>query len=76
MSTDYTVVIHGGAGEEIMLNTEVIGVIEFALQTALTLGSQVLQQGGRSLDAVQKSVEALEDCFLFNAVGDTAVVGA
>ncbi|KAK1877777.1 Isoaspartyl peptidase [Dissostichus eleginoides] len=67
MSTDYTLVIHGGAGEEMMLNTEVIGVIEFALQTALTLGSQVLQQGGSSLDAVQKSVEALEDCFLFNA---------
>ncbi|XP_037647455.1 uncharacterized protein LOC119501266 [Sebastes umbrosus] len=67
MSTDHTLVIHGGAGEEMMLNTEVIGVIEFALQTALTLGSQVLQQGGRSLDAVQKSVEALEDCFLFNA---------
>ncbi|XP_068575170.1 uncharacterized protein [Cebidichthys violaceus] len=67
MSTDYTLVIHGGAGEEMMLNTDVIGVIEFALQTALTLGSQVLQQGGRSVDAVQKSVEALEDCFLFNA---------
>lgn len=67
MSTDYTLVIHGGAGEEMMLNPEVIGVIEFALQTALTLGSQVLQQGGRSLDAVQRSVEALEDCFLFNA---------
>ncbi|KAL3054103.1 hypothetical protein OYC64_006436 [Pagothenia borchgrevinki] len=66
-STDYTLVIHGGAGEEMMLNTEVIGVIEFALQTALTLGSEVLQQGGSSLDAVQKSVEALEDCFLFNA---------
>ncbi|XP_059203415.1 uncharacterized protein si:ch211-256m1.8 [Centropristis striata] len=67
MNTDYTLVIHGGAGEEMMLNPEVIGAIEFALQTALTLGSQVLQQGGRSLDAVQKSVEALEDCFLFNA---------
>ncbi|TNN40961.1 Isoaspartyl peptidase [Liparis tanakae] len=67
MSTDYILVIHGGAGEEMMLNTDVIAVIEFALQTALTLGSQVLQQGGRSLDAVQKSVEALEDCFLFNA---------
>lgn len=66
-STDYTLVIHGGAGEEMMLNTEVIGAIEFALQTALTLGSQVLQQGGRSLDAVQRTVEALEDCFLFNA---------
>ncbi|CAJ1075941.1 uncharacterized protein LOC121529570 [Xyrichtys novacula] len=67
MSADYTLVIHGGAGEEMMLNTEVIGVIEFALQTALSLGSQVLQQGGKSLDGVQKSVEALEDCFLFNA---------
>uniref|UniRef100_A0A8C9Y0H1 Isoaspartyl peptidase/L-asparaginase n=1 Tax=Sander lucioperca TaxID=283035 RepID=A0A8C9Y0H1_SANLU len=67
MSTDYTLVIHGGAGEEMMLNTDVNGVIEFALHTALTLGSQVFQQGGRSLDAVQKSVEALEDCFLFNA---------
>ncbi len=66
-STDYTLVIHGGAGEVMMLNTEVIGVIEFALQTALTVGSEVLQQGGRSLEAVQRSVEALEDCFLFNA---------
>nr|XP_046272331.1 uncharacterized protein si:ch211-256m1.8 [Scatophagus argus] len=67
MSPDYTLVIHGGAGEDMMLNTDVIGVIEFALQTALTLGSQELQQGGRSLDSVQRSVEALEDCFLFNA---------
>uniref|UniRef100_A0A3Q1H6M5 Si:ch211-256m1.8 n=1 Tax=Acanthochromis polyacanthus TaxID=80966 RepID=A0A3Q1H6M5_9TELE len=67
MSPYYTLVIHGGAGEEIMLNTQVTGIIEFALQTALILGSQVLQQGGKSLDAVQRSVEALEDCFLFNA---------
>lgn len=67
MSQDYTLVIHGGAGEEMMLNTQVNEVIEFALQTALVLGSQVLQQGGSSLDAVQRSVEAMEDCFLFNA---------
>ncbi|XP_071402521.1 uncharacterized protein [Centroberyx affinis] len=67
MSPDYTLVIHGGAGEEMMLNTKVVDVIEFALQTALTLGAQVLQQGGSGLDAVQRSVEALEDCFLFNA---------
>ncbi|XP_076020748.1 uncharacterized protein LOC143011668 [Genypterus blacodes] len=67
MSPDYTLVIHGGAGEEMMLNTKVIGVVEFALKTALTLGSQVLHQGGKSLDAVQRSVEALENCFLFNA---------
>ncbi|XP_074552015.1 uncharacterized protein LOC141809095 [Halichoeres trimaculatus] len=67
MSPDYTLVIHGGAGEEMLLSPEVVGVIEFALQTALLLGSQVLQQGGKSLDGVQRSVEALEDCFLFNA---------
>ncbi|XP_054616371.1 uncharacterized protein si:ch211-256m1.8 [Dunckerocampus dactyliophorus] len=66
-SHDYTLVIHGGAGEGMMLNTQVIHVIEFALQTALILGSQVLQEAGQSLDAVQRSVEALEDCFLFNA---------
>uniref|UniRef100_A0A672M357 Asparaginase n=1 Tax=Sinocyclocheilus grahami TaxID=75366 RepID=A0A672M357_SINGR len=67
MKPDFTLVIHGGAGEEIMLNEKVIGTIEFALQTALTLGAQVLFQGGSSLDAVQRSVAALEDCFLFNA---------
>uniref|UniRef100_A0A672FLZ5 Isoaspartyl peptidase/L-asparaginase n=1 Tax=Salarias fasciatus TaxID=181472 RepID=A0A672FLZ5_SALFA len=67
MNPDYMLIIHGGAGEDMMLNPQVIGVIEFALQTALTLGSQVLQQGGKSLEAVQRSVEALEDCFLFNA---------
>uniref|UniRef100_A0A672Y4X5 Uncharacterized protein n=1 Tax=Sphaeramia orbicularis TaxID=375764 RepID=A0A672Y4X5_9TELE len=53
--------------KEMMLNPLVVGVIEFALQTALSLGSKVLQHGGSSLDAVQRSVEALEDCFLFNA---------
>ncbi|XP_075310698.1 uncharacterized protein LOC142371834 [Odontesthes bonariensis] len=66
-SSDYMLVIHGGAGEEMLLNSKVTEMIEFALQTALTLGSQMLQQGGSSLDAVQRSVEALEDCFLFNA---------
>ena len=66
-NSDFTLVIHGGAGHEMMLNSKVVEVIEFALQTALGLGSQVLQHGGSSLDAVQKSVEALEDCFLFNA---------
>ncbi|XP_065133953.2 uncharacterized protein [Paramisgurnus dabryanus] len=64
---DFSLVIHGGAGEEMMLNQKVTEVIEFALQTALTLGAQVLIHGGSSLEAVQKSVVALEDCFLFNA---------
>lgn len=67
MNSDYILVIHGGAGEEIMLNSKVTEMIEFALQTALNLGAEILEQGGNSLDAVQRSVEALEDCFLFNA---------
>ncbi|XP_053708295.1 uncharacterized protein LOC128751352 [Synchiropus splendidus] len=67
-SSDYTLLIHGGAGEETLLNPHVVGVVEFALQTALSLGSEVLEHSGSSLDAVQRSVEALEDCFLFNAV--------
>ncbi|XP_077476109.1 uncharacterized protein LOC144089108 [Stigmatopora argus] len=66
-SADYTLVIHGGAGEGMMLNTQVMNVIEFAMKTALTLGAQVLRGGGKSLDAVQSSVQAMEDCFLFNA---------
>lgn len=67
MLPDYTLVIHGGAGENMMLNSKVTDIVEFALQTALTLGSQMLQAGSNSLDAVQRSVEAMEDCFLFNA---------
>ncbi|XP_030649211.1 uncharacterized protein LOC115829296 [Chanos chanos] len=67
MKPDFTLVIHGGAGEEVMLNQKVIGVIEFALQTALSLGTEVLARGGSSVDAVQRCVTALEDCFLFNA---------
>uniref|UniRef100_A0A4W4HLH7 Isoaspartyl peptidase/L-asparaginase n=1 Tax=Electrophorus electricus TaxID=8005 RepID=A0A4W4HLH7_ELEEL len=50
-----------------MEQSHVVDIIEFALQTALTLGAQVLCCGGSSLDAVQRSVAALEDCFLFNA---------
>ncbi|KAG9340359.1 hypothetical protein JZ751_021472 [Albula glossodonta] len=66
-NSDFTLVIHGGAGEDMMLNQKVIDVIEFALQAALSLGAQELAGGGSSLDAVQKCVAALEDCFLFNA---------
>ncbi|XP_036408698.1 uncharacterized protein LOC118794546 [Megalops cyprinoides] len=66
-NSDFTLVIHGGAGEDMMLNQKVIDVVEFSLQTALSLGAQELASGGNSVDAVQKCVAALEDCFLFNA---------
>lgn len=67
MKPDFTLVIHGGAGEDVSLNQKVVDVLEFALETALNLGAHVLRDGGSSLDAVEKSVVALEDCFLFNA---------
>lgn len=67
ISTDYTLIIHGGAGEDMQLNTEETRLVEFALQMALSVGSQVLEKDGSSLDAVQRSVEAMENCFLFNA---------
>ncbi|XP_029106237.1 uncharacterized protein LOC108928812 [Scleropages formosus] len=67
MKSDFTLVIHGGAGKEMMLNQKVIDVIEFSLQSALLLGKQELAGGGSSLDTVQRCVTALEDCFLFNA---------
>uniref|UniRef100_A0A8C6TDA0 Uncharacterized protein n=1 Tax=Neogobius melanostomus TaxID=47308 RepID=A0A8C6TDA0_9GOBI len=65
--TDFTLLIHGGAGEELLLKPVVLGVIEFALEAALAVGSQVLQRGGAGVDAAQRSVEAMENCFLFNA---------
>lgn len=67
VNSDYTLVIHGGAGEDMMLNTKEMTLVEFALEAALTVGSQMLQNGSSGLDAVQRSVEALENCFLFNA---------
>ncbi|KAG5832533.1 hypothetical protein ANANG_G00292160 [Anguilla anguilla] len=66
-NSNFTLLIHGGAGEDILLNQKVIDVVEFSLQTALSLGAQELAGRGSSLDAVQKCVAALEDCFLFNA---------
>ncbi|KAJ8345745.1 hypothetical protein SKAU_G00299380 [Synaphobranchus kaupii] len=66
-NSDFTLLIHGGAGEDMLLNQKVINVVEFSLETALSLGAQELAGGGSSLDAVQKCVAALEDCFLFNA---------
>lgn len=66
-STGYTLIIHGGAGEDMQLNTEETRLVEFALQLALSVGSEVLEKDGCSLDAVQRSVEAMENCFLFNA---------
>lgn len=63
----FSIAIHGGAGETILLQQDVIEVVNFALQTALTVGIEILDKGKSSLDAVEAAVMALENCFLFNA---------
>ncbi len=65
----YAIAIHGGAGPRIKgSNTpEKQEQYRAALQRALRSGSQILEKGGNSLDAVEQAVIALEDCPLFNA---------
>ncbi len=64
---DFTLVIHGGAGELAPKLPHERQWVEFCLHLALTSGSRILSPGGSALDAVQAAVEALEDCFIFNA---------
>ncbi len=65
----YTIAIHGGAGTLIkgQMTPEKEVAYREALELALDIGYSVLEQGGKALDAVEKTVKALEDCPLFNA---------
>jgi len=61
--------IHGGAGPRVrgIATPEKEKEYLAALKQALESGSQILQSGGSSLDAVEQAVNALEDCPLFNS---------
>lgn len=69
MGTNISLAIHGGAGTILQSNMspELQREYEDALSTALNAGYTVLYSGGTSLEAVEQSVCALEDCPLFNA---------
>jgi beta-aspartyl-peptidase (threonine type) len=62
-------VIHGGAGviARTRMTPEREGRYRDALEQALRAGAKVLEQGGRSLDAVEAAIKILEDSPLFNA---------
>ncbi|MFT5250952.1 MAG: beta-aspartyl-peptidase (threonine type) [bacterium] len=64
-----SIAIHGGAGTLVkgMMTPEKEKAYQKALQKALDIGYQVLEKGGNAVDAVEKSVKALEDSHLFNA---------
>jgi L-asparaginase / beta-aspartyl-peptidase len=74
---NYTLVIHGGAGNITPANLpiEMAAQFEAKLSEVLKLGDSILKAGGTSLDAVEACVRMMEDCPLFNA-GKGAVFNA
>ena len=74
---NYTLVIHGGAGNITPTNLPAGKASEFEakLTEVLRHGDSILKAGGTSLDAVESCVRMMEDCPLFNA-GKGAVFNA
>ena len=66
---EWSLAIHGGSGviERGDLTPEMEAAYRASLQSALAAGSDVLENGGSSLDAVEMTLRVLEDDPLFNA---------
>ena len=66
---EFAIVIHGGAGT--ILKKNMTDSLEIAykqkLEEAIRVGHTILKNGGTSLDAVEKTINVLEDSPLFNA---------
>jgi L-asparaginase / beta-aspartyl-peptidase len=65
----WSIVVHGGAGviERKSMPPETEAAYRAAMKTAIETGAAVLEKGGSSLDAVQATIQYLEDNPLFNA---------
>ena len=66
---DFAIVIHGGAGTILKKNMTDEKEAEYKseLEEAIRVGYSILKEGGSSLDAVEKTINVLEDSPLFNA---------
>jgi beta-aspartyl-peptidase (threonine type) len=66
---EFSIVIHGGAGSIRRDNMSEEKETEYRqkLEEAIRVGYAILENGGTSLDAVQKTINVLEDSPLFNA---------
>lgn len=66
---DFAIVIHGGAGTILKKNMTDEKETEYRtkLEEAIRVGYSILEKGGSSLDAVEKTITILEDSPLFNA---------
>lgn len=65
----FAIVIHGGAGNILKKNmsAELEAAYEAKLEEAIRVGYTILKNGGSSLDAVEKTINIMEDSPLFNA---------
>ncbi|WP_136482184.1 isoaspartyl peptidase/L-asparaginase family protein [Cognatitamlana onchidii] len=65
----FSIVVHGGAGNIIkeQMSDSLEMVYRQELKEAIQVGYNILDTGGTSLDAVQKTINILEDSPLFNA---------
>jgi beta-aspartyl-peptidase (threonine type) len=65
----WSIVVHGGAGviERKSMPPATEAEYRGAMKTAIETGAAVLAKGGTSLDAVQQTIQYLEDNPLFNA---------
>ena len=68
-SHQWSIVVHGGAGviERKDMPPATEAAYRAAMKTAIETGAAVLEKGGTSLDAVQATIQYLEDNPLFNA---------
>lgn len=65
---EFAIAVHGGAGSSgEHLSDEERAAREAAMKQALTIGRDILAEGGTSLDAVEKVIRFLEDDPQFNA---------
>ncbi|MEX0608797.1 MAG: isoaspartyl peptidase/L-asparaginase [Balneolaceae bacterium] len=65
---EWSIALHGGAGFVSPDMAEEDKQAYFsALEEAITIGSDILREGGSALDAVEKTVNYLEDHEMFNA---------
>ena len=69
LEKQFAIVIHGGAGtiKKANMSDEQEVAYREKLQEAINVGYAILEKGGTSLEAVQKTVNVMEDSPLFNA---------
>ena len=65
----WSIVVHGGAGviARANLTPEAEAAYRASLKQAISAGAKVLDQGGSALDAIEATINILEDDPLFNA---------